>query len=86
MTRNDPIADPSLHEEKSSLEAGTRPQMLIPQTALRILCHKTGGTISRATFYRWVGDGRIPSIRLGSRIFIPRSALDQLIQKCYEVD
>ena len=79
-------ADSSSRAEHPSLAAGERPQMLIPQTALRILCHKTGGTISRSTFYRWVGDGRIPSIRLGSRIFIPRSALDQLIQKCYEVD
>jgi excisionase family DNA binding protein len=76
----------SPRSEDSCVAIGAKPQMLIPQTALRILCHKTGGKISRATFYRWLGDGRISSIRLGSRIFIPRSALDQLIQKCFDVD
>jgi len=79
-------SDSSSRTEHPTLATGDRPQMLIPQTALRILCHKTGGTISRSTFYRWVGDGRIPSIRLGTRIFIPRSAIDRLIQKCSDVE
>lgn len=78
--------DSPAHTGGKNPVAGARPQMLIPQTALRILCQRTGGTISRTTFYRWVGSGRIPSIRLGSRIFIPRPALDELIQKCFDVD
>ena len=61
-------------------------KMLVPQTAWRILCHRTGGTISRATFYRWVSDGKIPSIRLGAQIFIPWPAVDELIRKCYAPD
>ena len=64
---------------------GGKPQMLIPQAALRMLCHRTGGTISRATFYRWVACGMIRSIRLGSRIFIPRPAIEEAIQRCFEV-
>ena len=65
-------------------ESGVR--MLVPQTARRILCHRTGGTISRATFYRWVSSGKVPSIRLGTRIFIPWPAVDELIRKCYSPD
>jgi excisionase family DNA binding protein len=60
--------------------------MLNAQVALRMLCHRTGGTIHRTTFYRWVGCGRIPSIRLGKQILIPRWALEELIQKCYSAD
>jgi len=86
MATNPDTADSPSRAEHPNLAAGERPQMLIPQTALRILCQKTGGTISRSTFYRWVGDGRIASIRLGTRIFIPRSAIDQLVQKCFAVD
>jgi excisionase family DNA binding protein len=81
MTTSSGGINPSLYAEGS---AGARPQMLIPQTALRILCQRTGGTISRTTFYRWVESGKIPSIRLGARIFIPRTALDELIQKCFD--
>ena len=86
MSKNNDAFGSLPRDEKVAFAAEARPQMVIPQTALRILCHRTGGTVSRTTFYRWLGDGRIPSIRLGSRIFIPRSALDRLIQKCYEVD
>ncbi len=58
--------------------------MLVPQNALRILCRRTGGTVSRATFYRWVRSGRIPSVRLGSRVFIPWPALEGFIRQCLQ--
>ena len=63
---------------------GAGAAMLVPQNALRILRHRTGGTISKATFYRWVNSGKVPSIRLGARILIPWPALEELIQKCFE--
>jgi excisionase family DNA binding protein len=66
-------------------EAAERPS-LPPQTALRILCQRTGGTISATTFYRWVRCGKIASIRLGSRIFIPRPAIEAFIDQCFAVD
>ncbi len=56
--------------------------MLSPSQAWRVLCHRTGGGISRATFYRWVNSGKVYSIRLGFRIFIPLPALDDLIKQC----
>jgi hypothetical protein len=56
--------------------------MLSPSNAWRILCTRTGGRISRATFYRWVSNGKVYSVRLGFRIFIPLSALEDLVKRC----
>jgi excisionase family DNA binding protein len=36
--------------------------------------------ISRAAAYNYAKDGKLPVIRLGSRIVIPRAALDKLLQ------
>lgn len=56
--------------------------MLSPSNAWRILCTRTGAGISRATFYRWVSNGKVYSVRLGFRIFIPLSALEDLVKRC----
>ncbi|HET7841045.1 MAG TPA: hypothetical protein VFM21_05540 [Terriglobia bacterium] len=56
--------------------------MLSPVAAWRSLCARTGGFVTKATFYRWLRDGRVYSIRLGQRIFIPQTALDDLIKTC----
>jgi excisionase family DNA binding protein len=55
---------------------------LSTQSAWRILRRRTGGDISRATFYRWLRSGRLSSIRLGFRIYVPLPALDEFIHKC----
>jgi hypothetical protein len=57
-------------------------RMLTPMQAWRMLCRETGGDISRATFYRWLGNGKVCSIRLGYRLFVPRPALEDLIKQC----
>ena len=59
-----------------------RPPMLSPHRAWQILRHRTGGEISLATFYRWLGSGKISCIRLGARIFIPWPSLDDFIERC----
>ena len=56
--------------------------MLSPAAAWRSLCARTGGFITLATFYRWLRNGKVYSIRLGQRIFVPREALDDLIKAC----
>jgi hypothetical protein len=58
--------------------------MLAPFRAWQILCQRTGGQVCRATFYRWVSMGKVYSIRLGFRIFIPTSALEDLIKACLD--
>ena len=62
------------------------PAMLAPATALRILCRRTGGTLSKATFYRWISDGRIRSVRLGKHILIPFPVLEDFIRQCWDED
>lgn len=56
--------------------------LLSIQSAWRILRRRTGGSVSRATFYRWVSSGRLGSVRMGFRIFVPLAALDDFIRKC----
>ena len=58
------------------------PLMLSPQNALRVLRRRTGGRISRATFYRWLNSGALTSIRVGYHIYIPWFALEEFIERC----
>ena len=70
----------------SADKARRRPQtplMLTPTVAWRKLCAKTGCGITIQTFYRWIGNGNIYSVRLGKRIFVPIVVLDELIEKCF---
>jgi len=55
--------------------------MLTPMSAWRILCRRTGGSISRTTFYRWLNCGKVYSVRLGYRFFIPWHALEEVIKQ-----
>ena len=45
--------------------------MLTPTHAWRLLCRRTGGTISRTTFYRWINSGRVGAIRMGTSLPYP---------------
>ncbi len=54
--------------------------MLTPANAWRILRRRTGGSISRSAFYRWLNSGKLYSIRLGFRIYVPFHALEDLIK------
>ena len=79
-----PGAGPTPMAPKANLNIATAPPMLSPQNAWRVLCRRTGAQISRATFYRWVSEGKVYSVRLGVHIYIPWPALDELIQRCLE--
>ncbi len=58
--------------------------MLTPTHAWRLLCRRTGGSISRTTFYRWINSGRVGAIRMGARFLIPLPMLEEVIQKCLD--
>jgi len=58
------------------------PLMLSPQNALRVLRRRTGGKISRPTFYRWLTSGTLTSIRVGYHIYVPWFALEEFIERC----
>ncbi|HLY61747.1 MAG TPA: hypothetical protein VKV95_13450 [Terriglobia bacterium] len=67
---------------RPSRRSPATPLMMNPTAAWRLLCAKTGGGIALATFYRWIRDGRVCTIRLGKKILVPRHLLDVVIEKC----
>jgi len=58
--------------------------MLTPTHAWRLLCRRTGGSIGRTTFYRWINSGRVGAVRVGFRFLIPLPMLEEVIQKCLD--
>jgi len=56
--------------------------LLSPPNAWRILRKRTGGHVSRSTFYRWLESGKVYSLRMGSRMYIPWQALQEVISRC----
>jgi hypothetical protein len=62
--------------------ATSAPPMMTPTHAWRLLCRRTGGEISRTTFYRWLSSGKVVSVRLGYRLYIPFPAIEDLIKLC----
>lgn len=61
----------------------TRPSSnLTPAQARRHLETILRQRIPRSTFYHLVEDGRIESIRIGSKILIPRHAVEAFRERC----
>ncbi len=61
---------------------GTQPTLLVPRHAWLLLCRKTGTSLSRTTFYRWLREGRILTVRVGHRLFVPVEALEEVVARC----
>ena len=56
--------------------------LLTPASAWRVLCHRTGISISRATFYRWLGNGRVFAFRMGAKLYVPLPIIDEIVKHC----
>jgi excisionase family DNA binding protein len=69
---------------QNSKQASFALPMLTPTHAWHLLCRRTGGTISRTTFYRWINSGRVGAVRVGFRFLIPLPILEEVIQKCLD--
>ncbi len=63
-------------------EGATPPTLLTPRHAWMLLCRKTGASLSRTTFYRWLREGRILTVRMGYRLYVPIGALDDFTARC----
>ena len=59
-----------------------KPPVLTPLGAWRLLNKKTFGSISRATFYRWLSSGRVFSYRVGYHMYIPMPEMENIIKQC----
>jgi hypothetical protein len=64
------------------LEADPQTALLTPSSAWRILCHRTGIAVSRASFYRWLANGKVFSYRMGHKLFVPVPILEEIIKNC----
>src|SRR5271169_5114105 len=67
---------------ESPIKAPNTPHMIRPIIAWRRLCAQTGGGITLGTFYRWIRSGRVYTVRLGGRVFVPITSLEELIRRC----
>jgi|GEM_PF-2213505 len=78
------IVDPTmiLQDAPRADEIHRHPQLLPPTAAWRILRKRTGGHVSRSTFYRWLESGKVFSLRMGSRMYVPWQALQEVIGRC----
>jgi len=76
-------SSPALGRQNSKKAPAPLP-MLSPTSAWRLLCRRTGGSISLTTFYRWINSGRIGAIRVGNRFLIPLPMLEEVIQRCLD--
>lgn len=56
--------------------------LLTVSTAWSSLRRRTGIPLARATFYRWVGAGKVYSMRLGLKVYIPASVIDGIVKQC----
>jgi excisionase family DNA binding protein len=74
---------PALGGQNSKPASALLP-MLTPTHAWHLLCRRTGGSISRTTFYRWINSGRVGAVRMGFRFLVPLPMLEEVIQKCLD--
>jgi excisionase family DNA binding protein len=65
-------------------QASSALPMLTAASAWRLFCRRTGGSVSRTTFYRWIRSGRVGAVRVGFRFLIPLPMLEEIIQKCLD--
>lgn len=50
--------------------------------AWNALRRRTGIPLSRATFYRWVSSGKVYSLRMGLKVYVPTSVVDGIVRQC----
>lgn len=78
-TQNVPPAQPAASPEESE-------QLLTVSRAWHTIRRRTGIPLSRATFYRWVGSGKVFSLRMGLKAYIPTSIVDGMVKQCKSGD
>jgi hypothetical protein len=69
---------------QQAMPPAEKPTVLTPLSAWRLLNRKTLGSVSRATFYRWLSSGRVFSYRVGYHMYIPLPEMENIIKLCQE--
>ncbi|HLI29917.1 MAG TPA: helix-turn-helix domain-containing protein [Terriglobia bacterium] len=80
-----PLQQWSKNVSNSSPQLASPPEaeapLLSASSAWLTLRHRTGIPVSRATFYRWLSNGKIYSTRLGLKLYVPLSTIEELVRK-----
>ncbi len=58
------------------------PRLLTRKRAWEILHERMGIRVSRSTFYRWLENGKVVSVKLGHRLYVPASEILVIVKKC----
>ena len=66
---------------ESSSPSGAQAPLLSASSAWLTLRHRTGIPVSRATFYRWLSNGKVYSMRLGLKLYVPLSSIEELVKQ-----
>jgi hypothetical protein len=69
---------------RKATQTADKPTVLTPLSAWRLLNKKTFGSISRATFYRWLSSGRVFSYRVGYHMYVPVPEIENVVKLCHE--
>lgn len=56
--------------------------LLKASSALLTLQRRTGIPVARATFYRWISNGKVFSLRMGLKVYVPLSEIEELVKQC----
>jgi hypothetical protein len=67
---------------RESTRPPATPLMLSVRQAWQRLCAQTGAGVELSTFYRWIGNLSVCSVRMGNKIFIPITEVDRVAQQC----
>ncbi len=60
---------------------GAEAPLLSASSAWLTLRHRTGIPVSRATFYRWLSNGKVYSMRLGLKLYVPQASIEELVKQ-----
>ncbi|HEX5481174.1 MAG TPA: hypothetical protein VFZ08_00955 [Terriglobia bacterium] len=60
----------------------TQVPLLKASSAWLTLRHRTGIPVARATFYRWISNGKVFSLRMGLKVYVPLSEIEELVKQC----
>ncbi len=67
---------------EGSAIAGSPGPLISASSALYMIRRRTSIPVARATFYRWLNNGRIFSCRLGQKLYVPMSVVEETVKKC----
>jgi len=67
---------------RESTRPPATPLMLSVRQAWQRLNALTGAGVDLSTFYRWINNLSVCSVRMGNKLFVPIAEVDRIAQQC----